>query len=240
MDWETGPEAASGHRGRVLAVDPGRRWHGGGLPARRDRSQDWLPVARRARRAAAAAAASSATRRPLPVVAGAAADRDAARAGPGDSGDRSAARAGRRRRSAASCAATCAPHDEGDYDADLAHARARERTARRAAAGSRPNRDCAMWCRRSSSWSGVRNRSRLAARRVPGPAAVARLPRDDLPGALQRRDRRPEQAAHQEAAHRTAAAQATPPAARAQPRFVAPALLIDQRPAAVDEREPRR
>ena len=71
---------------------------------------------------------------------------------------------------------------------------------------------------------------RPAAPDLPGPAGLARLSRDDLPGALPRREGRAEQAVDQPAPHRPAAAQATPPR-RPAPRPVRRARPADRRTA---------
>lgn len=84
----------------------------------------------------------------------------------------------------------------------------------RAAVDSRRSLAFARWSRPNWRWSGVQTRS------GPGLGAdypdrpVARMPRNDLSGALQRREQWPEQATHQEAAHRTAPAQASPAGTR--------------------------
>jgi IS30 family transposase len=54
---------------------------------------------------------------------------------------------------------------------------------------------------------------------------------------LQQRPQRPEPAPDRETAHRTPAAQAASGRYRADPRVIAPALLIDQRPTALVERK---
>jgi IS30 family transposase len=74
------------------------------------------------------------------------------------------------------------------------------------------------------------------AHRVPGPAELAFLPRDDLPGHLPRREGRPEPHTHQEAADRPADARTTSSSGRAtQPvRHARPA----DRPPTTDHRPP--
>lgn len=99
------------------------------------------------------------------------------------------------------------PHDVGGYDGDIAHSRARERAER--PGGGRlltdPGLRHAVQDKLASEWSPRADR-RMAARRVPQPATLARVPRNDLPGPLQPRARRAEQEIDNQAAHRPAPA----------------------------------
>ena len=150
--------------------------------------------------------------RAVPVAAGAPADRHLAPAGPGSARDRSASWACARPRSAGSCAATSAAHDRGHYDGDLAHARARQ-SARRP---RRPDRRDEQLRRVIQSkleleWSPEQIAAYLR-RDVPRAAELARVSRDDLPGALPRREGRAEQDIDPAATDRAAAAETAPSA----------------------------
>ena len=127
------------------------------------------------------------------------------------------------------------PHDRGIYDGDLAHARARERSRRprRPLLAREPELRQVVQDLLERGVEPGADRG-ASARDLPGPAGMASVPRDDLPGPLPRRKRRPEQDVDQEAAHRTTAAQAPahPDGAHAQVRHVNQSALITPSPAA--------
>ena len=108
-----------------------------------------------------------------------------------------------------------AGHDVGGYDGDLAHSRSRERLER--PRGGRfltePGLAEAVQAKLLSRVEPGADRG-MAAHRVPGSADLARVPRDDLPGAL-RRPGRAEQEAHRQAPHRSTVAQTPSPRPRA-------------------------
>ena len=119
------------------------------------------------------------------------------------------------------------PHDGDDYDGDLAHARACVRARRQASAGPAGRRRRAASGRAGEAPARVEPRAdqRLAPVRLPRAPVLARVPRDDLPGPLQRFERRSEQDVDQAAPHRAADAEA----ATSSPR--APASLYRSRSA---------
>ena len=103
------------------------------------------------------------------------------------------------------------PHDQHIYDGDLAHARARQR------APADPSCPAATQSGAPGGGAGQTLAGlepaadrRASAGGLPGPAGLARVPRDHLPDALPRREGRAKPAAHPPAADGTAAAETTP------------------------------
>lgn len=68
------------------------------------------------------------------------------------------------------------------------------------------------------------------------PNVVARVPRDHLPGAVQRRERRSEQATRKKFRTSRPLRKRRRRANERTPRFIPPASLIDRRPAVVGDR----
>ena len=187
------------------------RGHGRGLSACRDRPQDRVPLARRAWWAAAAAAARSERGdRYLSLIE----RKRIATLRERGHGVREIARRVDRAPSTISreLRRNVAAHDHDRYDADLAHARARARRLRprRGRLVDDVELRAVVQARLELEWSPEQIAAWLRDT-YSGPAGLACLPRDDLPGPLPRRPTWAEQATHRQAAHRSTTAQATPP-----------------------------
>jgi transposase, IS30 family len=127
-------------------------------------------------------------------------------------------------------------HDKGIYDADLAHARTRDKARRERPGCWSGTPSCETWLRRSWRTPGACSRSPPGCAPNTPPARVAHLPRDDLLSPLPRQERRPEQGVDRQAAHRPTATEATPTCDRAEHPVRRPALLIHSRPEIVETR----
>jgi transposase, IS30 family len=103
------------------------------------------------------------------------------------------------------------PHDKGVYDADLAHARARD-NSRRQRAGTLvldPELRDLVKGKLEDTWSPQQISAWLRSE-YPRPTGMAHLPRNDLPSTVSRPQGWVEQGVDGQAAHRTAPAQTAP------------------------------